>query len=122
MRHWSFCGISFKKRKMKTKEKVGHQQQEAWQRSLVGGASVLLDGNQAKRANFFKVSSSGSGVGPHSAKPGRFSFNEPVFFSYRCCGRYRRWFNATLEWTFWSWNGGELGGCPWKSLPVLFTR
>ena len=34
----------------------------------MGSASVLLDGNQAKRANFFKVSSSGSGVGPQSAE------------------------------------------------------
>ena len=39
----------------------------------MGSASVLLDGSQAKRANFFKVSSSGSGVCPQSAKPGRFS-------------------------------------------------
>ena len=53
-------------------KKVG--QQGLLQRSLVGSASGLLDGNQAKRAKMFKVSGSGSGVGPQSAKPGRFFF------------------------------------------------
>ena len=45
----------------------------------MGSASRLLDGNQAKRANFFKVSSSGSHVDPWSAQPGSFYFSsEPA--------------------------------------------
>ena len=72
----SFCS----KERRKTKKKVGHQQ-----RSLAGGASRLLDGNQAKRANFCKVSVSGSHVGPR--------------LFYRCCGRCQRLCCAAMvEW------------------------
>ena len=63
--------------------------------SLVGSASGLLDGNQAKRANFFKVSSSGSHVDPQSAKPGSFSSFEPASFTGVVAGTkgclMRRW-------------------------------
>ena len=66
----------------------------------MGSASRLLGGNQAKRANFFKVSSSGSHV-PQSAKPGSFSPSfEPASFTGVVAGTKgcltRRWIGRSL--------------------------
>ena len=62
----------------------------------VGNVSGFLCGNQAKRVSF-NGSCTGASV-PQSAKLGLFSCGEPASFFYRCCGRYRRLYNETLEW------------------------
>ena len=82
----------------------------------MSSASGLLDGNQAKRANFFKISSSGSHVDPQSAKPGSFSSVEPASFTGVVAGTKgcltRRWNNGggrvALPGDFLDYPGGHI--------------
>ena len=61
----------------------------------MGSTSGLHGGNQAKRANLFKVSCAGRHLGFLAAKPGRFSFVEPTSFTSVVAGSEgcltRRW-------------------------------
>ena len=78
-------------------------------------ASRFLSGNQAKRVSLLKVSSTGCfSSSPVSKAWPVLLMNPPPF--YRCCGRYQRILDASLEICCWEGRGGPghcVGHCWW---------